>query len=202
MAERPVFGPETSGGAGSRAAASGAPFATSGVMRAVRLHPDGPIDPPSGGEPSNRLNLLLSYAGWRENCWADRLPRMLEPLGVRSHRARSAREASDVIRQVPIHIAVVDLGLPLESPQAHAAPSAQEAGVKILEMLHRLATSPPTVVVKRARTARDDRREMAAALRHGAFAVVDRPHAQTELEHMLDVLRRCLSRHYQGRWPD
>jgi hypothetical protein len=55
--------------------------------------------------------------------------------------------------------------------------------------------------VKRGRTHRDDCREITAALRMGAFAVVDRPRDAHDLEMMLEVLRRCLTRHYQGRWP-
>jgi hypothetical protein len=35
----------------------------------------------------------------------------------------------------------------------------------------------------------------------GAFAVVDRPRKPADLNLMLDVLRRCLLRHYRGMWP-
>lgn len=171
-------------------------------MRSVRYTPDAPQPPASGpGEtcpaPADpgRLNLLLSYAGWRDESWADRLPRMLEPMGVRSHRAASAREATRVIESTPVHIAVVDLGLPLD------AVGSEEAGPRILELLARTTLRPPTVVIKRARTARDDRRELNAALRAGAFAVIDRPHDTHELERMLDVLRKILTRHYRGCWP-
>lgn len=153
--------------------------------------------PPAPDTPGGRLNLLLSYAGWRDESWADRLPRLLEPMGVRSHRAASAREATRVIETIPIHVAVVDLALPLDAP----CDRAEEAGPRLLELLARTATRPPTVVVKRARTTRDDQRELAAALRAGAFAVIDRPHDTHELEGMLDVLRRVLTRHYRGRWP-
>lgn len=170
-----------------------------------------------------RLNLLLSYAGWQPESWADRLPQLLEPMGVRSLRAGTGREASDVIRSNRIHIAVVDLGLPLDrggdgsrggpvggraaggdlpgKTPANPCPSQEEAGARILELLGRLQEPPPTVVVKRSLTHRDDRREIAAALRAGAFAVVDRPRDSGDLELMLEVLRRCLTRYYQGRWP-
>jgi len=157
--------------------------------------PTQPVPPsPQGG----RLNLLLSYAGWQDTPWVERLPTMLTPMGVRSHIASSVRSATQVIESNPIHIAVVDLALPLEDRPAQA----EEAGTKILNLLARLASPPPTVVIKRRRTARDDIREMNAALRSGAFAVVDRPHAQREIESLLDVLRRCMHRHYQNRWPD
>lgn len=156
--------------------------------------PDGGSVPGGGG----RLNLLLSFAGWQTDSWADRLPRLLEPMGVRSLRASSGKQASEVIKASPVHIAVVDLGLPLD----HDAQSdTEEAGSRLLELLSRLPQPPPTVVVKRSRTHRDDCREMNAALRAGAFAVIDRPRDSTDLELLLEVLRRCLRRHYEGRWP-
>lgn len=159
-----------------------------------RLPPDASGAPVSTG---GRLNLLLSYAGWQPDSWADRLPRLLEPMGVRSLRANSAREASEVLRAAPIHIAVVDLGLPLDE----SGSDAQEAGPRLLDLLARLPEPPPTVVVKHSRTHRDACREMNAALRCGAFAVIDRPRSPTDLEILLDVLSRCLTRFYHGRWP-
>ncbi|MEM7755987.1 MAG: hypothetical protein AAF297_10170 [Planctomycetota bacterium] len=135
------------------------------------------------------------------------MPRLLEPMGVRSLRAGSAREAQDVIRGFQVHIAVVDLGLPLDglsgsgSGQPAGTPGAEEAGPRLLDLLARLDAPPPTVVVKRRRALRDEQREIAAALAHGAFAVVDRPRTTHELELMLEVLRRCLRRHYRDRWP-
>src|SRR6185503_14369303 len=68
------------------------------------------------GSAGGRLNLLISYASWRVDSWADRLPFLLNPMGVHSVRARSARQAEQVIRTIPVHIAVVDLGLPLDEP--------------------------------------------------------------------------------------
>jgi len=159
----------------------------------------------SGGAVGGRLNLLLSYAGWHPDPWIDRLPRLLEPMGVQSHRVESGRQASTVIQTTRIHVAVVDLGLPLdESTQesnANLAPEFAEGGPRLLELLSRLTMPPPVVAVKRSRTTRDDSRDISAALRLGAFAIIDRPRSATDLDMLLDVLRRCLLRHYQGRWP-
>lgn len=182
-------------------------------MMLVRPHPDHPQSPAGGDAPGagggaggskatntpgtacgGRLNLLLSYAGWQQDPWVDRLPRLLEPMGVIAHRAKTGGEAKRVIESMPIHIAVVDLGLPLDGATG-------EGGPRLLELLARLACPPPTVVVKRSCTHRDGVREMGAALRAGAFAVVERPRSITDLEVMLEVLRRCLHRHYHGRWP-
>jgi len=154
-----------------------------------------------GGSGGGRLNLLLTNAGWEPDPWVDRLPKMLEPMGIRSIQARSGMEAGEVIREHPVHIAVVDLGLPLESNRPGPSGGAS-AGAKILEILRRMERPPPTVVVRHDQATRQMQREMAAALRMGAFAVVDRPRAQRDLELLLEVLRRCLTRHYGGRWPD
>jgi len=155
----------------------------------------------SGAEGSGeggRLNLLLSYAGWEPESWVDQLPPLLEPMGVRSLRAGTGTEATRVIRSHKIHIAVVDLGLPLDRG---ADGEAEPGGPRLLELLTRLETRPPTVVVRQSRTHRDDARDLRAALSLGAFAVVDRPRSTRDLELMLEVLRRALVRHYRGRWP-
>jgi CheY-like chemotaxis protein len=171
----------------------------------LRRHPESDLPQTPASGPSaptgigGRLNLLLSYAGWDSDPWVNRLPRLLEPMGIMSHRAQTGREATRVIEQLPIHIAVVDLGLPLE--QTSLDDEFAEGGPRLLELLARLSQPPPVVVVKRRRGARDEARELSAALKLGAFAVVDRPRELHELDLMLEVLRRCLQRHYQGRWP-
>lgn len=165
-------------------------------------HPSGPDAPAAacGG----RLNLLLSHGGWERDCWADRLPRLLEPMGVRSLRAHTGKEATTVVREYPIHIAVVDLGLPLErGPGGGGTPGhfGEECGERVLHLLARAPQPPPVVVIRRARTHRDASREISEALRIGAFAVIDRPRDSADLELLLEVLRRCLHRYYHGRWP-
>ncbi len=186
------------------------------AMVSVCSHDGAGLPPNHGGTPRDlplggRLNLLISYGSWRHDSWADRLPCLLEPMGIHSVRARSAREAEKVIRTLPVHIAVVDMGLPLDEPSADSRTTtdgvrsanltdAEEAGPRLLELLRRLDSPPPTVIVKSPRTHRDDCRHVSAALRCGAFAVVDRSAA--DLERMLDILRRCLARFYQDRWPE
>lgn len=155
---------------------------------------------PSPAQGGGRLNLLLSDAGWRDESWADRLPALLRPMGVEALRARTGREATETIRSHRIHIAVVDLGLPIDGDEA--TPGASEGGVRLLELLRRLDNPPPTVVLRRARTQRDAAREIASALRMGAFSVLDPPTDTAGIERMLQVLRRVLERHYHNRWPD
>jgi len=188
-------------------------------------------------------------------------------MGVKATRVNTAKQAERFIRSHPVHIAVVDLGLPMDEmstqppsdllsteppfyvgaipvpsqrPEDELSPNAnimaqmaqmdqmdqmdhlaqqatdpvahkmanqmanqmtgqQEAGARVLDLLARLQSPPPTVVVRPPRQHRDGCRDMNAALRCGAFAVVDRTAADLEL--MLDVMKRCLTRFYAGRWP-
>ena len=149
----------------------------------------------------SRLNLLLSSSGWRNQAWTEGLPRLLEPMGVRSWFAHSGREAADVIRKMPVHIAVVDLALPLDAPAGgDETPDEglEEGGERLLELLARLDCPPPTLVVKRKRTLREDARSLHRALSAGVFAVLEPP---VEIETILKAMHRVLDRHYCGRWP-
>lgn len=186
------------------------------VVMSPRRHPEHPSPGPSAGGPARRqptptpstcpggrLNLLLSYAGWQPDPLVNRLAPLLEPMGVTAHHAGTGREASRVIQATPIHIAVVDLALPLDltTPQPEREPEFEEGGPRLLELLSRLDQPPPVVAIKRSRSTRDDARDLNAALRLGVFAVVDRPRELSDLNLILNVLRRCLERHYHGRWP-
>jgi len=151
--------------------------------------------------PAGRLNLLLSIAAWRQGGALEQLPSLLAPLGIHSIAAGSGEEAAEVIRRVTVHIAVVDLAIPLQrSETAASSPlGAREAGPRVLQLLRRLDQPPPTVVVRPRQPAmRESVRSLTQALREGAFAVLDQP---VELESMLEVLRRILRRHYADVWP-
>lgn len=210
--------------------------------------PHAPQPPEHAGQGSDhRLTLLLSWADWRPSTWMNTLPPLLEPLGISSVWARSAREAERVIRTRIVHIAIVDLGVPLDGrcghggggvdglgratgnrrdqsnasvphwlspidpseiplhhpipshPQDDHDPSREHAGTRILDLLRRLETPPPTVILKDPHYSRDEARHLRAALHHDAFAVLDR--AGADAEQMLKVLMRVMQRFYQGRWP-
>jgi CheY-like chemotaxis protein len=161
----------------------------------------------------HRLNLLLSVPHWRQANAVDQLPNLLEPMGINTLRANSGEEAADVIRHVRVHIAVVDLSVPLQrcgaaGPSTSAAgqsapavfsPAGSEGGPRILQLLRRLDQPPPTVVVRPPQpVARESIRSLTEALREGAFAVLDQP---VQLESMLEVMRRILRRYYADLWP-
>jgi DNA-binding response OmpR family regulator len=105
--------------------------------------------------------------------------------------ARSGVEASNVIRSVTVHIAIVDLALPLDGSSIG---SSEPAGVRVLQLLRRLDAPPPTVVVRPPQaTRREASRGLVDALLDGAFSVVDRPcHPET----MLRIMQRIMDRHF------
>ena len=143
-----------------------------------------------------RLNLMLSCTRWRAGGAIDQLPSLLSPMGISSHRVAAVDEAEALLREVPVHIAVVDLEMPL---RCEADDTAEPCGERVLQLIRRLDMAPPTVVVRpRQATTRESRRGLAAALREGAFAVLDRP---LHLETMLDTMRRVVRRYYDDVWP-
>ena len=110
-------------------------------------------------------------------------------------QADTGEEAASLIQHQPVHIAVVDLEIPLTRCGSRPVPG----GARILQLLRRLDQPPPTIVVRpRQASNRQDVRELMASLRGGAFAVIDRP---LQLDTILDTLRRVLRRHYQDAWP-
>jgi CheY-like chemotaxis protein len=169
----------------------------------LRLHtPDADQSASAGGGSVRRLNLLLTYGGWREHAFADQLPIILDRIGIRCYRAESGDEASEVIRREQVHIAVIDLSIPMhpmssraQQPGARAVP----AGPRVLQLLRRLEQPPPTIVVRpRQVDPAESARNLADALRDGAFTVLDDP---VPIESMLQALERVVRRHYRDHWP-
>ena len=180
------------------------PLPFSGTRMRLRLHSPDPVDPaaPSaGGAAVRRLNLLLTYGGWREHAFADQLPIILDRIGIRCYRAESGDEASEVIRREQVHIAVIDLSIPMHPvSRAHAAGARSvPAGPRVLQLLKRLEQPPPTIVVRpRQVDPAESARNLADALRDGAFTVLDDP---VPIESMLQALERVVRRHYRDHWP-
>ncbi|MSR44229.1 MAG: hypothetical protein EXS15_02580 [Phycisphaerales bacterium] len=145
-----------------------------------------------------RLNLLLAHGEWRNDSYADLLPPLLQPLGVRCIRSRTATEARNIIVHERIHIAVVDLSTPADD-SAIAQRHVEALGSRVLQLLRALTPVPPMVVVRPPQiSARESARGLVEALREGAFSVHERP---VPLESMLETLRRVIQRHYAGHWP-
>jgi hypothetical protein len=170
-------------------------------LMVLRLHsPDADQAAASGVDPSRRLNLLLTYGGWRENAFADQIPLILNRFGIRCYRAESGDEASDVIRSERVHIAVIDLSIPMHPTRSQPTGTrAVPAGPRVLQLLRRLEQPPPTIVVRpRQVDPAESTRMLADALRDGAFTVLDDP---VPIELMLQALERVVRRHYRDHWP-
>lgn len=151
--------------------------------------------------PANpsRFNVLLTQD--RDHAiehWTRQLPRLLEPLGVQAHLARTGREAVDLAGRLELHAAVVDLLTPaddMRSPARDPLPG----GLWLLQVLRRKPNRPPVVVVANdAYTLRQAQRYLNEALRLGAFSVINRP---VDLDPLLQVIRRLIDRRYAGAWP-
>ena len=141
-----------------------------------------------------RLNLLLTYGGWRDEPAVRQLPTLLAPMGIASMTADSGEEAAEMIQEHVVHVAVVDLALPLRRGGSGPA-----GGERILQVLRRIHEPPPTIVLRaRQASQREHARGLARSLQEGAFTVVDRP---VRLEMLLDALRRVVARYYANRWP-
>lgn len=167
-------------------------------MRVRHPQPDEPRQPQPGacGGADSRLNLLLARGrGTGDRAAFERIPALLEPLGVRSIATESGEDAADLIRHQPVHVAVIDWSVPLRSGDATAGP----AGSRLLQLLRRLDPAPPAIVIRpRQAVSRERVRGLHDCLREGAFAVLDQP---LDRELLLEVLRRVLMRHYAGHWP-
>jgi CheY-like chemotaxis protein len=167
-------------------------------MQLRHPHPADPAGPETGswGGAGSRLNLLLARGrGTGDGAAFERIPRLLEPLGVRSIATDSGEDAAELIRREPVHVAVIDWSVPLRAGDPGAGP----AGPRILQLLRRLRPAPPAIVIRpRQPVSRERVRGLHDCLREGAFAVLDQP---LDREILLEVLRRVLKRHYAGHWP-
>jgi CheY-like chemotaxis protein len=160
----------------------------------IVMLPDAPRTTQIDSSPE-RLNLLLTCGSWRQDSPVRQLPQLLGKFGIRSLTARSGEEAVQMIEKSEIHIAIVDISIPLSIDSVDQRPG----GERVLQLLSRLDPQPPTIVMRpRQATARENARSLARSLQEGAFTVVDRP---AVLETLLDALHRALRRHYSDRWP-
>lgn len=104
-------------------------------------------------------------------------------------------EADRVARSERVHIAVIDLSIPVDSTPG----CCEAAGGRIIELLRR-STRPPAMVLVRPRSPspRMQRRGLVDALSWGVFAVVDRP---VPVERLLQLLHAVVARRFNDRWP-
>lgn len=169
---------------------------------APRYPDDEPGESLAGGHHApagSRFNVLLTEErDYPTEHWTRQLPRLMEPMGVRSFRARTGEEALTITTKLTIHAAVVDLATPRSASTARSG--GEPGGLWLLNVLSRQPNRPPVVIVNnRALTSAEISKCLHQALRIGAFSVVNRP---AHLEALLAVIRRMMDRHFNGAWPD
>ena len=168
-------------------------------LMVLRLHsPDADQAAASGVDPSRRLNLLLTYGGWRENAFADQIPLILNRFGIRCYRAESGDEASDVIRSERVHIAVIDLSIPMHPTRSQPTGTrAVPAGPRVLQLLRRLEQPPPTIVGARSRAANAHLRHCQQQSFPRFFHRNNKSHGACyiKLEHIIDLKQHILQQH-------
>ena len=132
--------------------------------------------------------------------WTNQLSRLLEPQGVVSYLAQTAREAIDLAEQMEFHAAVIDMATPIGNARKVGMDGVfPGGGLWLLELLRRLPNHPPVVIVRRpAYTPRQAERALNEALRLGAFSVVEKP---VDVEQLLGVFRRLVDKRYRSNWP-
>ena len=159
----------------------------------VNARPPKPTPDPAAGF-GGRFNVLLTEDRDRPcEHWTRQLPRLIRPLGIHAHIARSAPEALELHAKITFHAAVVDLATP-------AGPGAAEpnGGLLLLKVLSRAENHPPVVVVNSRATQRQAIKLLNEALRLGAFSVVNPP---VGIEKLLHAIHRLVDRRYAGAWP-
>jgi CheY-like chemotaxis protein len=128
---------------------------------------------------SSRLTVLLpnEAEGWQETVRG-----LLAPQGVQTVVARSGREALELIRHQPIHVAVLDMQMP------------QLGGLQVIRLMRELKPAPQAILLADQLT----NYLLREALGMQVFSVLSKP---VDLNVLLDALARVLRRYYESRWP-
>ena len=89
----------------------------------------------------------------------DALRSIVEPEGYRTFLASSGEEALDIIREAPIHLALLDVNMPTLT------------GLETLLLVHQINALLPVILV----TAEADENLMRRAIRAHAYSVIPKP---------------------------
>jgi CheY-like chemotaxis protein len=132
-----------------------------------------------GNSTANRFTVLLAS---EQEGWDRTVHQLLEPQGVLTVSARSGREALDIMRDRPVHVAVLDQQMP------------QLGGLQVIRLMRELPSSPPAILLAAQLTTQ----LLNEALGMQVFSVLRKP---VEVNLLLDSLARVLRRHYESKWP-
>jgi len=132
-----------------------------------------------GTHTANRLTVLLAN---EQEGWHQTVRQLLEPQGVLTVSAQSGREALEIIRDRPVHVAVLDQQMP------------QLGGLQVVRLMREMPSSPPAILLAGQLTTQ----LLHEALSMHVFTVLRKP---VDLNVLLDSLARVLRRHYESKWP-
>jgi len=111
------------------------------------------------------------------------LREIMEPEGYRTFLASSGEEAIDIVREEPVHLALLDMNMPTLS------------GLETLELMRQVNSVLPCILV----TAEATEWLMRQALRAHAYSVIAKPVSKNVV---LYTVVRALLRAYGGRQGD
>jgi two-component system sensor histidine kinase RpfC len=132
-----------------------------------------------GTNTANRLTVLLAN---EQEGWHQTVRRLLEPQGVLTVSVQTGREALEIIRDRPVHVAVLDQQMP------------QLGGLQVVKLMQELPNCPPAILLAAQLTTQ----LLHEALGMHVFTVLRKP---VDLNVLLDSLARVLRRHYESKWP-
>jgi len=130
---------------------------------------------------TNRLTVLLAN---EQESWHRTVCGLLEPQGVRTLSVRSGREVLDVMQRDEVHVAVLDIGMPLLG------------GMQVVKMMQQSPKSKNVPAILLADHPNDQL--MHEALQLEVFSVLGKP---VDFNVLLDSLARVVKRHYKDKWP-
>jgi DNA-binding NtrC family response regulator len=108
---------------------------------------------------------------------------IMEPQGFRTRLASSAEEALDIVREEPIHLALLDMHLP------------RMTGLEALRLMHQINALLPCILV----TADATESLMRQACRAHAYSVLPKPVSRGVV---LYTVGRALVRFYGDLWDE
>jgi len=109
--------------------------------------------------------------------WRETLREIVEPEGFHTLLASSGEEAVDIVRETPVHLALLDLNLPRMS------------GIETLQLVHQINAILPCILV----TANASDEVMRQAFNVRAYSVIPKPVSKNVL---LYTMIRALMRVY------
>lgn len=128
---------------------------------------------------TGRFTVLLPE---EQAAWHETVRRLLEAQGVDTLCARNGRDALRLIETRPVHVAVLDVQMPLLG------------GMQVVRLMREMHRAPPAILLTQQVTTH----LLHEAVGMSVFSVLSKP---VDFNVLLDSLARVMNRHYAGRWP-